>query len=283
MIRRSDLLSRMPCVLALLAGIAASAVEQSTGAHPLDHSLAEKGPVYTDSLARFFKAEEVEGTFLLYDLQTARSIGHRPDLWDSAYIPASTFKIFNALVALETGVIRDEQTVIPWDGIERSREEWNRDHTLASAFRVSAVWFYQELARRVGAERMQAFLDTVGYGNRKMGGPIDMFWLDGGLRITPRQQVDFLVRLFKNDLPFSSRTMALVRKIMVQEKTDAYILSAKTGWSDAEIPGVGWYVGYVERENGVFFFATEIQIRKPGDVKARVSLTRTILSHLHLL
>ena len=283
MIRRSDLLSRMPCVLALLAGIAASAVEQSTGAHPLDHSLAEKGPVYTDSLARFFKAEEVEGTFLLYDLQTARSIGHRPDLWDSAYIPASTFKIFNALVALETGVIRDEQTVIPWDGIERSREEWNRDHTLASAFRVSAVWFYQELARRVGAERMQAFLDTVGYGNRTMGGPIDMFWLDGGIRITPRQQVQFLVRLFKNDLPFSPRTMALVRKIMVQEKTGAYTLSAKTGWADAEIPGVGWYVGFVERANGVFFFATELQIRKPDDVKARVALTRTILSHLHLL
>ncbi len=150
-------------------------------------------------------------------------------------------------------------------------------------FDVSAVWFYQELARRVGAERMQAFLDTVGYGNRTMGGPIDMFWLDGGIRITPRQQVEFLVRLFKNDLPFSPRTMALVRKIMVQEKTGAYTLSAKTGWSDAEIPGVGWYVGYVERENGVFFFATELQIRKPDDVKARVALTRTILSHLHLL
>jgi beta-lactamase class D len=271
------------CVLALLAVITASTVEQCAGAHPPENSFAEEGAVFPDTLDRFFKAESVEGTFLLYDLQTARSTGHRPDLWDSAYIPASTFKIFNALVSLETGVIKDEQTVIPWDGIERSRAEWNRDHNLATAFRVSAVWFYQELARRVGADRMQAFLDTAGYGNKTMGGPIDRFWLDGGLRITPRQQVDFLVRLFNNDLPFSRRTMAVVRKIMVQEKTDTYTLCAKTGWADAEIPGVGWSVGYVERGNGVFFFATELQIRKPSDVKARVSLTRTILSHLHLL
>jgi len=256
------------CVLTLLAFATANAFAQNTGA---------------DSLARFFKAEGVHGTFLLYDLQTDRSTGHRPDLWDSKYIPASTFKIFTALVALETGVITDEQTVIPWDRVERSHAEWNRDHTLASAFRVSTVWFYQELARRVGAERMQAFLDTVGYGNRTMGGSIDMFWLDGGLRITPRQQVEFLVRLFKNNLPFSPRTMALVRKIMVQEKTDTYTLSAKTGWSDAEIPGVGWYVGFVERKNGVFFFATELQIWKPDDVRARVDLTRTILSHMQLL
>jgi beta-lactamase class D len=273
----------MICILPLLSVITVSGVERTTAAHPFDHSIPEERPVYADTLARFFKAEGVEGTFLLYDLQSNRLTGHRPDLWDSAYIPASTFKIFTALVALETGVIRDEQTVIPWDSVERSYGEWNRDHTPASAFRVSAVWFYQELARRVGAARMQAFLDTVGYGNRIMGGPIDMFWLDGGIRITPRQQVAFLVRLFKNDLPFSPRTMALVRKIMVQEKTDAYTLSAKTGWSDAEIPGVGWYVGFVERENGVFFFATELQIRKPDDVKARVSLTRTILHHLHLM
>ena len=236
-----------------------------------------------DTLGRFFNAEGVDGTFLLYDLQTTRSTGYRPDRWDSAYIPASTFKIFNALVSLETGVIQDEQTVVAWDRIERPVAEWNRDHTLATAFPVSAVWFYQELARRVGTERMQMFLDTVGYGNRTMGGPVDMFWLDGGLRITPRQQVEFLVRLFRNDLPFALRTMALVRQIMVQEKTPLYTLRAKTGWSDAVKPEIGWYVGYVEREEGVFFFATALQIKKPRDLKARVEVTKTILRRLGLI
>lgn len=236
-----------------------------------------------DTLGRFFEAEGADGTFLLYDLQTNRSTGYRPDRWDSAYIPASTFKIFNALVSLETGVIHDEQTVIAWDKIERPVAEWNRDHTLATGFPVSAVWFYQELARRVGSERMQVFLDTVGYGNRTMGGPVDMFWLDGGLRITPRQQVQFLVRLFRNDLPFSPRTMGLVRQIMVQEKTPLYTLRAKTGWSDAVIPEIGWYVGYVEREEGVFFFATALQIKKSRDLKARAELTKTILRHLGLM
>jgi beta-lactamase class D len=233
----------------------------------------------SDDLKRYFTAAGVEGTILLYNLQTGESSGYHTDRWDSAYVPASTFKIFNALVSLETGAIKDERTIIPWDHVERPVSEWNRDQTLASAFRVSAVWLYQELARRIGAERMQAFLDSVGYGNRVMGGPIDRFWLDGGLRITPRQQVEFLVRLHRNDLPFSMRTMSLVREIMIQEKTGTSTLRAKTGWSDE----VGWYVGYLERADGVFFFATEIDIRRDEDVRARAEVTKAILRHLGLL
>jgi beta-lactamase class D len=233
----------------------------------------------SDDLKRFFTSAGVEGTILLYELHTGQSSGYHADRWDSAYIPASTFKIFNALAALETGAIQDEQTIIPWDQVERPVAEWNRDQTLASAFRVSAVWFYQELARRIGTERMQTFLDSAGYGNRLMGGPIDIFWLDGGLRITPRQQVEFLVRLHMNALPFSRRSMKIVKEIMVQEKTESHTLRAKTGWSDE----VGWYVGYVERSEGVFFFATEIDIRREEDVSARVEVTKAILRRLGLL
>ncbi len=234
-------------------------------------------------LGRLFAARGVEGTFLLYDMQTGESTGYRPDRWDSSYIPVSTFKIFNALVALETGVIASTETIIPWDSVQRSIPAWNRDHTLATGFRVSAVWLYQELARRIGTERMQAYLDSAGYGNRTMGGPIDMFWLNGGVRITPREQVKFLVKLYTNRLPFSQRTMSLVREIMIAERTKEYILRAKTGLSGVGATEVGWYVGYVERGRDVYFFATELDIRKDDDVRARVELSREILTYLGVL
>ncbi len=232
---------------------------------------------------RLFAEHGVDGTFLLYDLQTGESIGYHPDRWDSAYIPASTFKIFNALVALETGVIASPQTVMPWDKVKRSIPEWNRDHTLASGFKVSAVWFYQELARRIGKERMQAYLDSVGYGNRTMGAPIDWFWLGGGLRITPRQQVELLLRLYTNRLPFSQPTMALVREMMIAEQTPEYTLHAKTGRAGEEGQEVGWYVGYVERGTEVYFFATELDVRSEADSRARVELSRALMRHCGLL
>lgn len=237
----------------------------------------------SSKIEHLFRAAHVEGTFVMYDYQSGTYSGYHESRWDSAYIPASTFKIFNALVALETGVIKDVGTVIPWDSTVYQRSEWNHDHTLASAFKVSAVWVYQELARRIGEKRMQMFLDSVGYGNRTMGGPIDRFWLNGGLRITPREQIGFLVRLHQNALPFSIETMRRVRSIMEVERTSEYTLRAKTGWSDATRPEVGWYVGYVERKDGFYFFATELDITKDEDVKKRVELSRRILEALGVL
>jgi beta-lactamase class D len=230
-----------------------------------------------------FRAANVEGTFLLYDLHKGVFAGYRSDRWDSAYIPASTFKIFNSLVALETGVIKDEQTVLPWDSTVYQVKEWNHNHAMTSAFKASAVWFYQELARRIGPERMQHYLDTVGYGNRTMGGPIDLFWLGGGLRITPREQIAFLVRLHNDALPFTKETMRRVKAIMVAEQQPEYTLRAKTGRSDATDPETAWYVGYVERSDGVYFFATELDIRKEEDAAKRVTLSRRILKELGII
>jgi beta-lactamase class D len=236
-----------------------------------------------DRFAAAFTAAGVTGTCILYDLEDGIPIGHRPDRWDSAYIPASTFKIPNSLISLETGVIANEHTVIPWDSVQRPIAAWNQDHTMASAFKASTVWFYQELARRIGTQRMQHYLDTMAYGNRTRGGAIDEFWLDGGLRISPRQQVEFLVKLHRGALPFSATTMATVREIMVQERTDRYTLRAKTGWADSVTPGVGWYVGYVESGRRVVFFATEIDVRDRKDLPARAQVTRTILHQLGLI
>ncbi len=134
----------------------------------------------THDFSKYFDEYNVKGSFLLYDQNKDEYIYYDSARCNTQFIPASTFKIFNSLVSLETGVIADENEIIKWDSIE-SNKEWNRDHNMRSAIKYSVVWFYQELARRVGEERMQYYIDTVGYGNRDISGGIDRFWLVGGV------------------------------------------------------------------------------------------------------
>ncbi|MBD2434216.1 MULTISPECIES: class D beta-lactamase [Fischerella] len=237
------------------------------------------------NLGRHFQELGLEGSILIYDLNKNRTYEHNPQRNATAMLPGSTFKIFNAMVALETGVIPDDVAVFTWDGIQRPIEEWNHDTNLRQAFKDSTVWFYQVLARRAGHKRMQEFIDQVGYGNRQIGNTedIDRFWLQGPLEITPKAQIQFLQRLYRNNLPFSQRTMDLVKDIMVREQTPEYTLRGKTGWLDSTKPELGWFVGYLEQNKNVYFFATTIDMRKPSDAPLRIEITRRSLKDLGLL
>ena len=232
-----------------------------------------------EDFAKYFNNAGVEGGFVLYDLKHDKYLVHDLARSTRGYIPASTFKLFNALVALETGVIRDENEVLKWDGVRRDVAAWNQDHSLRTGFKVSAVWFYQELARRIGAERMQQYVNLAGYGNRDTSGGLELFWLTGGLRITPAEQIDFLVRLYQNKLPFSQKTMDLVKDIAIFEQGEGYVLRAKTGWAGK----IGWFVGYVEREARAYFFALNIEIKKDKDTMARIDITKNILRDLNVI
>jgi beta-lactamase class D len=233
---------------------------------------------------RPFDAFQADGAFVLYDRTRNRYLRYNPERAARRFLPASTFKIFNSLVALETGVIRDTSEVMPWDGVERRVPAWNRDHTLGSAFRASAVWFYQEVARRVGEARMREHVAREHYGNEDLTGGIDAFWLTGGLRISPNEQVDLLRRLHAGTLGFSPRTMALVREIMVMERTDAHTLRGKTGWGIVDDVNHGWLVGYLERGPDVYFFATNVESAAPHFpmFEARRAITFAILEELGL-
>jgi beta-lactamase class D len=232
---------------------------------------------------KYFQQAGVKGSFILYNLKKNQYLVYNTERVNSAVLPASTFKIFNSLVALETGVIKDENQVIKWDGVKREIEEWNQDQTMRSAIKYSAVWFYQELARRIGEKRMQYYINLANYGNRNISGGIDKFWLEGGLRISPKQQIDFLVKLYRNQLPFSKRSIDVVKDILINEKTNNYVLRGKTGTVSAVTPKIGWYVGYLESKNDVNFFAINLDIIKPDDAKARIAITKHILSDMNLL
>ncbi|BAY35285.1 beta-lactamase (plasmid) [Nostoc carneum NIES-2107] len=239
----------------------------------------------TVDLGRSFNQLGIQGSILIYDRNNKKFYEHNAARNSQAFLPASTFKIFNSLVALETGVIPNDVAVLTWDGIQRQFPRWNQDTNIRQAFKNSTVWFYQVLARRIGHERMNKFIQQVGYGNRQIGTPeqIDKFWLEGPLKITARQQIEFLERLQRQDLPFSQRTFDLVKDIMIYESTPDYVLRGKTGLATSVTPNFGWFVGYLEQNNNVYFFATNIDIRNENDAPVRIEITRRSLKALGLL
>jgi beta-lactamase class D len=215
----------------LLAGCAQTQamVTSTPTQNPPSSPTATASPVSEakPELEKYFQG--ANGAFVLYDLNNNRYIRYNPERCAQGFIPASTFKIINSLIGLETGVIPDENYVIKWNGTPYEVPAWNQDHTLKSAIKNSVVWYYQELARRGGKEKMQQYVDAVGYGNKDISGKIDTFWLEGGLRISADEQVEFLKRLYQDKLPFSPRSMKIVKEILVLEKTESYQLSGKTG------------------------------------------------------
>ena len=235
-----------------------------------------------------FQDLNVEGSILIYDFNNNRIYQHNPDRNVTAFLPSSTFKILNSLIALETGVIPNELALLTWDGVQRSVPSWNRDLNMREAFKLSAIWFYQVLARRAGHERMQQWVAQAGYGNQNIGNEedIDKFWLEGELRITPQEQIQFLRRLYQNDLPFSENSLSTVKEIMIVEQTPEFAIRAKSGWvgfEQPELPQVGWYVGYLERDENAYFFATNINLHNENDPRNRVELTRRCFEELGLL
>ncbi len=166
--------------------------------------------------------------------------------------PCSTFKIPHALIALELGVLDGPDHVLPWDGTVRDRELLNRDHDLASAIRHSVVWYFQEVATRIGPERMQTALDALGYGNRDISGGQTTFWLGGSLRLSAEEQAVFLARLARDELPFGDAAQDAVLDALVVHEEPGLVVRGKTG--SRRNPDLGWWVGWVCRPQGDVVF-----------------------------
>lgn len=229
----------------------------------------------------WFEAEGVAGTMALHQIGTDRVDVFDADRADEQLTPASTFKILNSLIILETDVLPDVDTVLAWDGVDRGSAGWNREQTLRTAIDVSAVWAYQEWARQVGPDRMAELVDAADYGNEDIGGRIDSFWLDGELRISAREQLDFLIRFVEGDLPFDEEHQRAVRDILVQEIGPGWSWSHKTGLSLRSEPQVGWLVGIVDLETSTWVFALNIDMEAAAgqrvDPAARLRLAEAIL------
>jgi len=236
-----------------------------------------------DSLAKRFVDAGTVGTFVGYKVDDYLIVASDKDRSGEAKLPASTFKIPNSLIALETGVVQDpDKDVFAWDGVKRPFEAWNKDHTLRSAIAASAVPVYQEIARRIGQERMQKYVDLFEYGNRDIGGGIDQFWLTGNLRIDPVEQIDFLDRLRRKALPISQRSQDLVCDILPVTKVGDATIRAKSGLVGAERgePSLGWMVGWAEKGDASTVFALNMDCREPRHIADRMTLTQACLAEI---
>jgi beta-lactamase class D len=235
-------------------------------------------------LKKFFDEYGHKGCFVLYDLKGDTYLKYNPERCKERFIPASTFKIFNSLVGLETGTVTDEFEIFKWDSVKRSYSNWNQDLNLENAFKYSAVWFYQKLARKIGQEKMQYFINKNRYGNENISGGIDMFWLNGGLRISSDEQIELLKKLYSDSLEFYQRSMDIVKKIMVYDKAENYTISAKTGWALRVEDQIGWFIGYVETKDNVYFFVTNLQTKNPDKgFLSRIQISYNILKYLKII
>jgi len=255
-------------------------------------SCASNNVTEDNSVQKYFDSAHVSGCFGMFDNgQGQFSICNLKAFKDSAYLPASTFKIVNALVGIETGRISNENMIIKWDGVTRmfgpgdTAFAWNKDLSMKEAFKVSAVPYFQEVARRIGKDTMQHWLDTLGYGQRygkfKITDNIDRFWLDNTLKITADEELGLVKRLYFEQLPFFKSTQLMVRNVMLQEDNSNYKLSYKTGLGDGSNGNrIGWTVGWIEENKHPYFFVLQLVTANPAvDLKtARIGILKKILA-----
>ncbi len=219
--------------------------------------------VYIHDFQQVIDSANVKGSILVFDPQTKTSYSNDFSRCDSGFLPASTFKIPNSIIALETGVVENESTMFIWNGQERRLKAWEKDLKFSEAFRVSCVPCYQEIARKIGIKRMKEYLEKLQYGNMVVdSATIDLFWLEGESRISMNQQIDFLARFYNKELPVTEKTQEIMKRILLIEETANYKFSGKTGWAIRNGNNYGWFVGYLETKDRVFFIATNIE---PGE------------------
>jgi len=235
-------------------------------------------------LARHFKEAGVRGTWAVFDNATSKLTVVDRQRAEKRFSPASTFKIPNSLIALETGAVKDIDEILPYGGGTYKRKEWERDMNLRDAIRVSHLPIYREVARRIGLARMNEWIAKLHYGNETLGTEVDQFWVNGKLKISAVEQVRFLMRLAERSLPMSMRTQDMVHDITLIEKTPAHALHAKTGWYETPSLSLGWWVGWVAQADGSMqSFALNIDMHGEADLAKRIPLARKLLSQMNLL
>lgn len=205
---------------------------------------------------------DTQGALVMVDTDAKTTSVFRPEVAQEKFAPCSTFKIWNTLIGLENGLITSaDEEFYHWDGEKRFLPEWNRNLNLRDAFRFSCVPAYQDLARKIGPERMQAALDKLGYGDRNISSGIDLFWLPAPgretLLISPAEQAALTARLATGEVPFSAKAQAVLKDIMEVRSTLRGTLYGKTGTGgDGSGNSVlGWFMGYAENNGQTLAFA----------------------------
>lgn len=201
-----------------------------------------------------------KGSVLIYKPSNNTYYSNDFEWAEKGHLPASTFKIPNSIVALELGIVKNDSSMFYWNGEDRFQDRWERDMIFKEALQLSCVPCYQYLAKEIGVERMISVLDKIGYPKMVIDSTnIDLFWLEGNSRITSFEQINFLKQFYDKELPISNNTFNSMKKMLLKEENENYNLSGKSGWSYTNGVDNCWFIGYIEKGDEVYFFATNLE------------------------
>ncbi|HHM0730831.1 TPA: penicillin-binding transpeptidase domain-containing protein, partial [Elizabethkingia anophelis] len=245
-----------------------------------------------DDFQSYFDSCGVEGSIAIYDIESQKWIVSDTVGLVIETLPASTFKIINLLIALETNTIKDENEIVKWVGSTDTvkygyRPEIYHDMSVKEAFELSAVWVFVELAKKMGKDTYKKYLTESKYGNNNLTQTEADFWNFGDFAISPKNQVEFLKSLYEEKLPFSKRNIDIVKNVMITEQNDEYTIRAKTGWTRENNMNTGWWTGYIETKKGTFIFATRLlqdrKINRSDFGSCRKEITKKIFRDLNII
>ena len=224
-----------------------------------------------------------EGSFVLYNSRENTWSVYDPDNARKRISPNSTYKIYDALLGLESGVISPESSVISWNGEACPFEAWEGDQDLNSAIKNSVNWYFQSIDSQLGSDSIKSFLHTIQYGNQQTGSDMDLYWTDSSLKISPLEQVELLKKFNENEFHFSPDNISAVKKALQLSSSDAGNFFGKTGTGRIDNRDVnGWFVGYVETSDNTYYFSVNIKADSNASGSAAAKIAMSVLSDLEM-
>lgn len=226
---------------------------------------------------------EYKGSFVLYNLENDAWSIHNMEHATLRVAPNSTYKIYDALFALEEGVITPENSFITWNGESYPFEAWNTDQTLQSAMSSSVNWYFQAVDEQLGASSVDNYIQEIGYGNRNMSDDSSTYWMESSLKISPIEQVELLTKLQNNSFSFAPENINAVKDAICLSSSNVRTFYGKTGTGRVDGQDVnGWFIGYIETIDNTYFFATNIISDSNATGDNATETTMSILSYMNI-
>ena len=224
-----------------------------------------------------------EGSFVLYNMAQDTWNIYDMDRAALRVSPDSTYKIYDALIGLEAGVITPEDSTMEWNRELYPFQEWNTDQTLQSAMSASVNWYFQEIDKQLGTSAIDRYIREIRYGNENTKGGLSSYWMESSLKISPIEQVELLRKLYENSLGFRTKNIDTVKDSILLSSSKAGNLYGKTGTGCIDGMDVnGWFIGYVEAPDNTWFFAANIAANDDASGNSAAEITRHILSKINI-
>lgn len=267
-------------IAALLLGFTPFISTHAADSNNYDWNKSNENISYTDLTSYFSK---YNGSFVLYDLKSDTWRIYNENLATKRVSPDSTYKIYDALLGLEKGIITPEDSFIAWDGKKYPFEAWNTDQTLDSAMASSVNWYFQAIDKQLTYTDIHNYINRIDYGNENVSGSLSAYWLDSSLKISPVEQVELLMKLQSNSFGFSPENISAVKDSICLSSSGAGKFYGKTGTGRIDGKNInGWFIGYIETDDNTYFFATNIAADDDASGSNAAKITMSVLSDMSI-